>query len=68
MRGVFLRRRDAGGQQALVGVFVQDVFTPIPQLEIVGGVRGDYWLTYDGFRARHAAAGRHPAEPELREQ
>ena len=48
--GVFLRRRDAGGQQALVGVFVQDVFTPIPQLEIVGGVRGDYWLAYDGFR------------------
>jgi len=48
--GTFLRRRDAGGQQALVGVFVQDVFTPIPQLEIVGGVRGDYWLTYDGFR------------------
>jgi outer membrane receptor protein involved in Fe transport len=48
--GAFLRRRDAGGQQALVGVFVQDVFTPTPQWEIVGGVRGDYWLTYDGFR------------------
>jgi outer membrane receptor protein involved in Fe transport len=48
--GVFLRRRDGGGQQALVGVFVQDVFTPTPQWEIVGGVRGDYWLTYDGFR------------------
>lgn len=48
--GAFLRRRDAGGQQALVGVFVQDVFTPTPQWEIVGGVRGDYWLAYDGFR------------------
>ena len=48
--GTFLRRRDAGGQQALVGVFVQDVFTPTPEWEIVGGVRGDYWLTYDGFR------------------
>ena len=48
--GAFLRRRDAGGQQALVGIFVQDVFTPTPQWEIVGGVRGDYWLTYDGFR------------------
>ena len=48
--GIFLRRRDAGGQQALVGVFVQDVYTPTPQWEIVGGVRGDYWLTYDGFR------------------
>lgn len=48
--GAFLRRRDAGGQQALVGVFIQDVFTPTPQWEIVGGVRGDYWLAYDGFR------------------
>ena len=48
--GAFLRRRDAGGQQALVGVFVQDVFTPTPQWEIVGGVRGDYWLVYDAFR------------------
>jgi outer membrane receptor protein involved in Fe transport len=48
--GAFLRRRDAGGQQALVGAFVQDAFTPTPQWEIVGGVRGDYWLTYDGFR------------------
>lgn len=48
--GAFLRRRDAGGQQALAGIFVQDVFTPAPQWEIVGGVRGDYWLAYDGFR------------------
>ena len=48
--GIFLRRRDAGGQQALVGVFVQDVFTAPSNREIVGGVRGDYWLTYDGFR------------------
>ena len=48
--GAFLRRRDAGGQQVVAGVFVQDVFTPTPQWEIVGGVRGDYWLAYDGSR------------------
>ena len=40
----------AGGQQQLYGLFVQDVYTPIPQLEIVGGIRGDYWLAYDAFR------------------
>ena len=66
--GTFVRRRDAGGQQVVAGVFVQDVFTPTPQWEIVGGVRGDYWLAYDGFRTRLAAAGRHSTEPELREQ
>ena len=48
--GVFARRRDAGGQQAIVGGFVQDVFTPIPQWELVGGVRLDYWTAYAGSR------------------
>jgi outer membrane receptor protein involved in Fe transport len=48
--GVFARKRNAGGAQVLAGGFVQDVFTPGPQWEIVGGVRGDYWLAYDGFR------------------
>ena len=42
--------RVAGGQQQLYGLFLQDVYTPIPQLEIVGGIRGDYWRAYDAFR------------------
>jgi len=48
--GVLLRRRNAGGEQVLAGGFVQDVFTPHPQWEIVGGVRADYWQAYAGTR------------------
>src|SRR6266851_4915944 len=45
-----LDQRVPGGQQQLYGLFLQDVYTPIPQLEIVGGIRGDYWRAYDAFR------------------
>jgi outer membrane receptor protein involved in Fe transport len=48
--GAFSRTRVAGGEQQLYGLFVQDVYTPIPQLELVAGIRGDYWRAYDGFR------------------
>ncbi len=48
--GAFLRNRVAGGQQILAGLFVQDVYTPIPQLELVGGARLDYWQAFQGFR------------------
>jgi len=48
--GAFVRTRDAGGQQFIAGVFIQDVYTPIPSLELVGGIRGDYWYSYDGTR------------------
>jgi len=48
--GAFVRTRDAGGQQFIGGIFLQDVYTPIPALELVGGVRGDYWNSYDGTR------------------
>jgi outer membrane receptor protein involved in Fe transport len=48
--GVFLRNRIAGGEQILSGVFVQDVWTPHPQWELVAGVRGDYWKQFDGTR------------------
>jgi iron complex outermembrane receptor protein len=48
--GVFARRRDAGGQQVLAGVFVQDVWTPDPAWELVAGARADYWNESAGFR------------------
>jgi outer membrane receptor protein involved in Fe transport len=48
--GVYLRTRVAGGKQLLTGVFVQDVYTPLPVLELVGGVRVDYWSSYNGNR------------------
>jgi outer membrane receptor protein involved in Fe transport len=46
----FLRNRVAGGEQVIGGVFIQDVFTPDSRWELVGGVRGDYGIAYDGFR------------------
>lgn len=46
----FLRKRVAGGQQLISGVFVQDVWTPHPRWELVGGLRVDSWLSSDGFR------------------
>ena len=48
--GNFARTRVAGGEQQIYGLFVQDVYRPIPMLELVGGIRGDYWRAYDGFR------------------
>ena len=60
--GAFVRNRDAGGQQFIAGVFLQDVYTPIPALEIVGGIRGDYWYSYDGSRHDTPPAAGVPAE------
>ncbi len=48
--GVFARTRVAGGEQQLYGLFVQDTWTPVRALEVVAGIRGDYWRAYDGFR------------------
>ena len=48
--GVFARTREAGGEQFIAGVFLQDVYTPHPAWEISGGLRGDYWLSWNGTR------------------
>jgi outer membrane receptor protein involved in Fe transport len=48
--GAFARTRVAGGEQQIYGLFVQDVYRPIPLLELVAGIRGDYWRAYNGFR------------------
>jgi outer membrane receptor protein involved in Fe transport len=60
--GAFARTREAGGQQFIGGVFVQDVYTPHPSLELVGGIRGDYWYSYDGTRHDTPPAAGVPAE------
>jgi len=46
----FLRNRAAGGEQVMSGMYIQDIFTPNPDWELVGGVREDYWVAYNGFR------------------
>jgi len=60
--GAFTRTREAGGQQFIGGVFVQDVYTPHPSLELVGGIRGDYWYSYDATRHDTPPAAGVPAE------
>jgi outer membrane receptor protein involved in Fe transport len=48
--GAFARTRVAGGEQQIYGLFVQDVYRPITMLELVAGIRADYWRAYNGFR------------------
>jgi outer membrane receptor protein involved in Fe transport len=48
--GVFARRRVAGGEQVVGGIFIQDVFTPSPEWELAASLRGDWATTYDATR------------------
>jgi iron complex outermembrane receptor protein len=43
-------RREVGGKQGFFGVFAQDIFTPLPRLDITAALRFDYWQNYDAFR------------------
>jgi len=46
----FTRRRKAGGEQQLVGVYAQDIFTLIPRLQVTIAGRLDYWRSFDASR------------------
>ncbi|HSB42559.1 MAG TPA: TonB-dependent receptor [Methylomirabilota bacterium] len=59
--GAFARTRVAGGEQQLYGLFLQDAYRPIPMLELVAGIRGDYWRAYNGFRRDTPAPAGIPA-------
>lgn len=48
--GQFTRRRKAGGEQYLAGIFLQDIFTPTPQWQVTVGGRLDFWRSFDGSR------------------
>ncbi len=48
--GQFTRRRKAGGEQQLAGVFLQDIFTPTPRWQVTVGGRLDFWRSFDGSR------------------
>jgi outer membrane receptor protein involved in Fe transport len=60
--GVFARHRVAGGEQLIGGLFLQDVYTPHPALELVGGIRGDYWRNFNGTRRDTPPAAGVPAQ------
>ena len=38
----------SAGKQIFNGVFVQDIYSPIPQLQLIGAARVDYFRNYDG--------------------
>jgi len=48
--GMFTRKRKAGGQEHIVGLYGQDIWRPAPRLELTAGVRVDYWRSEDGHR------------------
>ncbi len=50
VNGVFARTRVAGGEHLVVGLYVQDLWTPHPAWEVSGGLRLDYWRSTDGER------------------
>ncbi|MDB4990829.1 MAG: TonB-dependent receptor [Myxococcaceae bacterium] len=58
-----LRKRDAGGEQLLSGVFVQDLWTVSSQVELSAALRADFWqnrsaasdLLYESGTQQHTA-------------
>ena len=48
--GQLSRRRMAGGDQALAGVYFQDTYAFHPRAQLTLGARLDYWRSYDGSR------------------
>jgi iron complex outermembrane receptor protein len=49
-------RREAGGEQRFVGMFIQDIFTPLPRLQITGALRFDYWQNGEASRTDRTVA------------
>jgi len=48
--GQFTRRRKAGGEQFLAGVYMQNIFTPAPRWQVTIGGRLDLWQSFDASR------------------
>jgi outer membrane receptor protein involved in Fe transport len=52
----FTRRRHAGGEQTVGGVFAELNWLPVPELTLTAGARGDYWQQADGTRVETVIA------------
>lgn len=50
-------RREAGGEQRLVGVFVQDDYEVSRAVELLAALRYDYWENIDGSRFERLGSG-----------
>ncbi|MBI4607507.1 MAG: TonB-dependent receptor [Candidatus Rokubacteria bacterium] len=48
--GNFVRRRVAGGEQFLAGLYGQDIVSLSARWELALGARVDYWRSFEGFR------------------
>jgi outer membrane receptor protein involved in Fe transport len=48
--GRFTRRREAGGEQQLTGMYLQDIITLDPQWQLTIAGRLDLWQSLNGFR------------------
>jgi outer membrane receptor protein involved in Fe transport len=48
--------RISGGTQRTLGVFVQDIFVPVPQLTLTFSARADQWRNYDGHNLETTVA------------
>ncbi len=51
---VLALQRVSGGTQRIVGVFVQDILTPLPKLTVTLSARVDHWLNYDAHNLETA--------------
>jgi outer membrane receptor protein involved in Fe transport len=49
-------RRVSGGSQRSAGLFVQDVFTPVTNLNVTVSARMDHWRNYDAHNLETTAA------------
>src|SRR5439155_24062043 len=49
-------RREAGGQQRFFGIFAQDIFTPVPQLQLTAALRFDDFRNSDASRTDRTLA------------
>ncbi|HXH13647.1 MAG TPA: TonB-dependent receptor [Alphaproteobacteria bacterium] len=49
-------RREAGGEQRSFGIFAQDIFSPLPRLQITAALRFDFWQNGDASRTERAIA------------
>ena len=50
LTATFSRRRESGGDQQVVGFYLQDVFIPLPQWQITLGGRLDWWRSAGASR------------------
>lgn len=48
--GQFTRRRKAGGEQQLAGIFLQDIVTASSRWQVTLGGRLDFWRNFEGSR------------------